>query len=244
MELRKLNHGSVVMKQGDQAAAMFFIKCGRVRVLRCIKSGPIARLLTLDPLLSARYPTTELHELHEHLAPPLTARSSLSSYRPYTSPSTPRPMSSSMRRPGTGSSGDAASSGQQFQQSGAGTQGEVWIEMGTLGQHESFGEIAAYKGATRSATVVCLVPTELLIITRHDLLTSVQGETRAKLESMSSSYMSDANLLRKLREQLSWERYKHRLVAASLYESRNLQLLAPLERADHFNIQKSLKIWR
>ncbi len=63
MELRKLNHGSVVMKQGDQAAAMFFIKCGRVRVLRCIKSGPIARLLTLDPLLSARYPTTELHEL-------------------------------------------------------------------------------------------------------------------------------------------------------------------------------------
>ena len=63
MELRKVKHGSVVMKQGDQAAAMFFIKCGRVRVLRCIKSGQIARLLSLDPLLSARYPSTALHEL-------------------------------------------------------------------------------------------------------------------------------------------------------------------------------------
>ena len=63
MELRKMKHGSVVMKQGDQAAAMFFIKCGRVRVLRCIKSGHIARMLSLDPLLSARYPTTALHEL-------------------------------------------------------------------------------------------------------------------------------------------------------------------------------------
>ena len=63
MELRKMQHGSVVMKQGDQAAAMFFIKCGRVRVLRCLKSGHIARLLSLDPLLSARYPSTALHEL-------------------------------------------------------------------------------------------------------------------------------------------------------------------------------------
>ena len=63
MEVRKLKHGSIVMKQGDQAAAMFFIKCGRVRVLRCIRSPHIARMLTLDPLLSARYPATKLHEL-------------------------------------------------------------------------------------------------------------------------------------------------------------------------------------
>ena len=40
------------------------------------------------------------------------------------------------------------------------------MDMGTLGQHESFGEIAAFKGTTRAVSVVCLVPTELLIITR------------------------------------------------------------------------------
>ncbi|KAK9840213.1 hypothetical protein WJX74_005565 [Apatococcus lobatus] len=122
--------------------------------------------------------------------------------------------------------------------------GDVWVDMGTLGQHESFGEIAAFKGATRAATVVCLVPTELLIITRHDLLTSVKGETRARLENMSSSYTSDAVLLRKLREQLSWERYKHRLVAGSLYESKSLQFLAPLEQGKRHESQPGTKVWR
>ncbi len=73
MELRKMKHGSVVMGQGDQATAMFFVKCGRVRVLRCIKCGPIARMLTQDPLLSARYPPTNLHALYALALMPTSA---------------------------------------------------------------------------------------------------------------------------------------------------------------------------
>ncbi len=49
---------------------------------------------------------------------------------------------------------------------------------------------------------------------------------------------------RKLRDQLSWERFKHKLVAGSLYESKQLQFLAPLDQADQHICLKSPRAWR
>lgn len=68
--------------------------------------------------------------------------------------------------------------------------------MGTLGQHESFGEIAAFKGATRAATVVCLVPTELLSITRSVLQTHqpIERDLAGNLSTVAVSTMASVML--------------------------------------------------
>jgi CRP-like cAMP-binding protein len=51
--------------------------------------------------------------------------------------------------------------------------------VGTMGDGESFGEIALLRDVPRSATVTCVTPVELFAISRDDFLATVTGHPRS-----------------------------------------------------------------
>ncbi len=73
---------------------------------------------------------------------------------------------------------------------------EVWLEVMTYGQYESFGESAALQEGTRGASIITNMYTELLVLTKHDLLSSISLAARERLEEMIKQRTPDEDLLR------------------------------------------------
>lgn len=73
---------------------------------------------------------------------------------------------------------------------------EVWLEVMTYGQYESFGESAALQEGTRGASIITNMYTELLVLTKHDLLSNISLAARERLEEMINQRTPDEDLLR------------------------------------------------
>lgn len=97
-----------------------------------------------------------------------------------------------------------------------------YVEIATLGPHEIFGEVGAPEGTWCQASIVTTTYTELLQLTRHDLLTRLKSSCRLQLEGLREQIPSDEVLLESLAKDLDWQRYKHRLIAGALWESSRL----------------------
>lgn len=66
----------------------------------------------------------------------------------------------------------------------------------TYGQYESFGESAVLEEGTRSASVITNMYTELLVLTKHDLLTYISQAARDSLEETLKQHRPEEELLR------------------------------------------------
>ncbi|KAK9824275.1 hypothetical protein WJX72_009107 [[Myrmecia] bisecta] len=198
LQMRRLPSRSVVVQQGTTSDAMYFIQRGSVRIVRRMQpSASLACTLREDPLLSTRFaPTNNLQDRYQKM--------------PYPG----RPLSRSLPCSPRAQLGEMARSPRSPQL----RPHEVWVEVVTLGDNESFGELAALHGSTRQASVITTSCTDLLVLTKHDLLSQVNGNARAKLESMADSYTPDAAMLKALEKSLQWERYKFDLVSSILWE--------------------------
>ena len=73
---------------------------------------------------------------------------------------------------------------------------EVWLEVMTYGQFESFGESAALQEGVRGASIITNMYTELLVLTKHDLLSNISMAAREKLEESNKQRTPDEDLMR------------------------------------------------
>ena len=73
---------------------------------------------------------------------------------------------------------------------------EVWLEIMTYGQYESFGESAALQEGVRGASIITNMFTELLVLTKHDMLQNISAAAREKLEELIKERTSDHDLMR------------------------------------------------
>ncbi|GMH37082.1 hypothetical protein BSKO_04955 [Bryopsis sp. KO-2023] len=195
MMVKKVPYNTVIFEQGSEADALYFVKSGE----------DIVERLTTDPMLSSRFaPDVKIDDRFQNVPDPLVTF-------PRSVPCTPRgffdtpPKSSRVKK-----KQDALR--KQL------LEDEVFVEIMTLGPYSAFGEVAALNGARRGASVISNSYTELLMLTRHDLLNKVNVSTRRKLENSSDAYRVDRDLMIDLVDGLKWERYKHDLVHSLLRE--------------------------
>ena len=73
---------------------------------------------------------------------------------------------------------------------------EVWLEIMTYGQYESFGESAALQEGVRGASIITTMFTELLVLTKHDMLQNISTAAREKLEESIKDRTPDHDLMR------------------------------------------------
>ena len=73
---------------------------------------------------------------------------------------------------------------------------EVWLEIMTYGQYESFGESAALQEGVRGASIITNMYTELLVLTKHDLLQNISATAREALEEVIKKRIPDHDLMR------------------------------------------------
>ena len=73
---------------------------------------------------------------------------------------------------------------------------EVWLEIMTYGQYESFGESAALQEGVRGASIITNMFTELLVLTKHDMLQNISTAAREKLEELIKDRTPDHDLMR------------------------------------------------
>ena len=73
---------------------------------------------------------------------------------------------------------------------------EVWLEVMTYGQYESFGEAAALQEGIRGASIITNMFTELLVLTKHDLLSSISSGAREMLLETIKNRTSDQDHLK------------------------------------------------
>ena len=73
---------------------------------------------------------------------------------------------------------------------------EVWLQIMTYGQYESFGEAAALQEGVRGASIITNMYTELLVLTKHDLLQNISAAAKEHLEEIVKKRTSDQDLLR------------------------------------------------
>ncbi len=66
----------------------------------------------------------------------------------------------------------------------------------TFGQYESFGEAAALEEGLRGASIITNMYTELLVLTKHDLLSNLSLAAKEKLEEMIKQRTPDEDLMR------------------------------------------------
>ena len=66
----------------------------------------------------------------------------------------------------------------------------------TYGQFESFGEAAALQEGVRGASIITNMYTELLVLTKHDLLQNISAAAKEHLEEIVKKRTSDQDLLR------------------------------------------------
>eukprot|EP00884_Botryococcus_braunii_P000342 jgi/Botrbrau1/10308/Bobra.0120s0021.1 len=241
MQLRRYGHDEVVVEQGADADSVCFIKSGQVRVMRSVPASPaLQKMLARDLTLRETICTPHGPKARYAEAP----------YRPLSEvrPQTPRPVVPPVHdtnraeiAPQPCESGSPASRHARApSQNGV---PEVWVHVCTLGPNESFGELAVLNGAKRGASVVTTTVTELLVLTRHDVLSMVTGEARLRLESLSDRYTSDEDMLRGLESSLRWERYKHGLVASILWERGRQNHLLEYSSAQTKAVQKR-QVWK
>lgn len=91
---------------------------------------------------------------------------------------------------------------------------EVWLQIMTYGQYESFGEAAALQEGVRGASIITNMYTELLVLTKHDLLQNISAAAKEHLEEIVKKRTSDHDLLRCC-SCLSWLVTRHACVVAS-----------------------------
>lgn len=73
---------------------------------------------------------------------------------------------------------------------------EVWLEIMTYGQYESFGESAALQEGVRGASIITNMYTELLVLTKHDLLQNISPAAKEALEEVIKQRTPDHELMR------------------------------------------------
>lgn len=73
---------------------------------------------------------------------------------------------------------------------------EVWLQTMTYGQYESFGEAAAVQEGVRGASVITNMYTELLVLTKHDLLQNISAAAKEHLEEIVKKRTPDQDLMR------------------------------------------------
>lgn len=73
---------------------------------------------------------------------------------------------------------------------------EAWLEVMTYGQYESFGEAAALEEGTRAASIITTMYTELLVLTKHDLLSHISSTAKERLEEVVKQRTPDMQLMR------------------------------------------------
>lgn len=73
---------------------------------------------------------------------------------------------------------------------------EVWLEIMTYGQYESFGESAALQEGVRGASIITNMYTELLVLTKHDLVQNISTAAREALEEVIKKRTPDHDLMR------------------------------------------------
>ena len=73
---------------------------------------------------------------------------------------------------------------------------EVWLQIMTYGEYESFGEAAALQEGVRGASIITNMYTELLVLTKHDLLQNISAAAKEHLEEIVKKRAPDQDLLR------------------------------------------------
>lgn len=73
---------------------------------------------------------------------------------------------------------------------------EVWLQVMTYGQYESFGEAAALQDGVRGASIITNMYTELLVLTKHDLLQNISAAAKEHLEEMVKTRTCDQDQMR------------------------------------------------
>ena len=73
---------------------------------------------------------------------------------------------------------------------------EAWLEVMTYGQFESFGEAAALEEGCRAASIITTMYTELLVLTKHDLLSHISTAARERIEESIKQRTPDLQLMR------------------------------------------------
>ncbi|DBB04030.1 TPA: hypothetical protein ACH3X1_013089 [Trebouxia sp. C0004] len=206
VQLQRLPYNTVVVEQGTDAECTYFIKTGEVRVVRRMDTQhPFWAALHKDSLLAPQYAPASNVSRSYQLAPFVKVPDSR------TTPSTPitsNSLATAAAANATGLSSNTALNARPE---------EVWLEVMTYGQYESFGESAALQEGTRGASIITNMYTELLVLTKLDLLSNISLAARERLEEMINQRTPDEDLLRSARQQLRWDKYKHDLVQGILW---------------------------
>ncbi|KAL3154498.1 Rap guanine nucleotide exchange factor-like 1 [Trebouxia sp. C0010 RCD-2024] len=208
VQLQRLPYNTVVVEQGTEADCTFFIKSGEVRVVRRMEADtPFWAALRKDPYLGPKYaPASTKHRSYEE-APfekvPVSR----------TTPSAP----ASSLLPTCKAAADTTSN-TLFNARPE----EVWLEIMTYGQYESFGESAALQEGVRGASIITNMYTELLVLTKHDLVQNISTAAKEALEEVVKKRTPDHDLMRSAQQRLRWDKYKHDLVQGILW-GRNRQ---------------------
>ncbi|KAL0056202.1 hypothetical protein WJX82_008666 [Trebouxia sp. C0006] len=214
VQLQRLPYNTVVVEQGTDAECTYFIKTGEVRVVRRMETHHLFwAALHKDPLLAPQYDPASNVSRSYQLAPFVKVPDSRTT--PGT-PTTSNLLATAAAAAATGLSSNTALNARPE---------EVWLEVMTYGQYESFGESAALQEGTRGASIITNMYTELLVLTKHDLLSSISLAARERLEEMIKQRTPDEDLLRSARHQLRWDKYKHDLVQGILWGNGRQDLL-------------------
>ncbi|GAB4820559.1 hypothetical protein N2152v2_007605 [Parachlorella kessleri] len=193
---RKFAGDRVVVHQGSPATSLFFVKAGEVRVVRHMPSNARVRRLLGNSVMAAQFqPDSRLRDRLKD--------TDLTGTHPGGSSGQDRPRD------------DLLPHLLPYDEAHEGPE-DVYVEIATLGPNEIFGEVGAPEGEWRHASIITTTYTELLELTRHDLLTRLRGTCRVALEALTEQYPTDEALLDSLAQNIEWQRYKHRLVAGAL----------------------------
>mmetsp|Transcript_38686 Transcript_38686/g.122926 ORF Transcript_38686/g.122926 Transcript_38686/m.122926 type:complete len:384 (-) Transcript_38686:342-1493(-) len=223
MTVRAVPPKTVVIKQGNEADDLFFVRRGELRVVKAVDVDMIegavengAGFGSLNPFDVADI-AAKNKGAKPKASPGSDARKSRglrassidmagASGRPSRGPSMDIPAAQRLRAPSL----DIAGAGSKGSKGGHGK--KAFLEVNTLKKGDYFGEMGILGGGKISSSIISATSCELLVVAKFDAMKRIQESTMDAFRERIRLYSKDQDVRKKFERGIKWEMYKKNLV--------------------------------